>query len=92
MSECIVNGCDKGATAQVGSKDEYSFCPRHRAAWRWFRLGYYEGQGFKVDGLIRKKVWNAAMKEFLRYCEVEIVAWAQIAGSIVGESSERGSR
>lgn len=83
MSNCVVEGCGVKATSHVGSKDEYGFCERHKDAWHWYRLGYYEGQGFETDGLIRKKVWNAAMKAFLEDCRVEMVAWAQIVESLV---------
>lgn len=82
MSKCVVEGCSPDATSWVGPRDEYGFCEYHRVAWAWFCLGYYRGQGYGVDGLLRRKVWYAAMKEFLEACCTEISALTQIAEAI----------
>lgn len=83
--DCLIEGCKREATRVVGSKDEYHFCSGHLEAWGYYRSGYYSGKGFGCDGLLRKKVWEAAMKDFLELCRVEISACAQIAESLIKE-------
>jgi len=84
--DCSVEGCSEEATGTIGSKDEYAFCGDHREAWGYYRAGYYKGKGFECDGLLRRKVWDAAMKAFLEHCRIEIAACTQIAEAIIRDS------
>lgn len=76
--KCSVLGCGEKAVGSVGKNDEFHFCRDHRRAWGYYRMGFYRGRGFRCDGLVRKKVWDEAMKEFLRDCRVEVSALKQL--------------
>lgn len=88
MSKCIVEGCNTEATTRVGGNDEYSFCGDHSTAWGYYRGGYYEAKGFGGDGLLHKKEWDKAMKAFLEWCRVEVVACTQIANAIIRSKAD----
>lgn len=84
--KCSVLGCSKKVTNSVGKNDEFHFCKDHREAWGYFHRGFYAGRGFGVDGLLRRKVWDEAMQEFLKWCRTEIATCTKIAESLMRAS------
>jgi len=76
--KCSVEGCGEKVTTSLGKDAEVHFCRVHYTAWGYFHRGFYAGRGFGVDGLIRRRVWDEAMREFLKHCRTEVVALKQL--------------
>ena len=81
--KCMVEGCPEDATEVIGKNDEIHLCGSHKAAWGYFRVGFYRSRGISCDGLLHMKVWSEAMKEFLEYCRIEIVGRNQLIEGIL---------
>jgi len=79
--KCSVEGCGEKVTTSLGKGDEFHFCRHHNTAWGYFHRGFYAGRGFGVDGLVRRKVWDEAMREFLEHCWTEIIALEQLGAT-----------
>jgi len=75
---CSVPSCNDETTTSVGRNDEFHFCRAHGRAWHYYYHGFRKASGFGCDGLIHSKNWHEAMKEFLEFCQIEIIALEQL--------------